>query len=206
MTNKRWMMWGGAGLLVVALAGVGLAMAHGGASAGVGASAWGFGPRGGHAAADNVSYEKTDNGYANVQVTRGNSTLLLKSVESPTPDAIRLQGRGAGIEARSENGTTVTFVFPEGATLVTHDAVESWSPAGATVTYASGEVANLVLGKNATLAQDGQTLTVTLPAQGGMHFGLLPPEGAPCPHGGPMMGGPREGGFGGPRGHGPGHR
>lgn len=109
----------------------------------------------------------------------------------------------AGFAAHSANGTTVTLVLPEGATITMHEAVDAWSPAGATVDYGNGQKANLVLGKDATLAQDGQTLTVTLAAGGHLVYGLVP-DGAYAMH--PGMGhGP---GLGmGPRGgHGFGHR
>lgn len=130
-------------------------------------------------------------------------------LEDGAGDALAIgDAPGARLDARSANGTTVTLALPAGATVALHDAVDHWSPAGATVTYADGSVANLVL-RNATVSQDGQTLTVALAAGGDLHYGLVPPEGQPCP--GPMgheMGEPRgEHGLGGPMGgHGPGRR
>lgn len=110
-----------------------------------------------------------------------------------------------GFAARSVNGTTLTIVMPEGASIATHDAVASWSPAGATVTYADGTIANLVV-KNGTLTVDGQTLVVTLDAGGAAVYGILPERG-PFGFGyGPFGGnhGPTLG-YGGHRGPG-GHR
>jgi hypothetical protein len=111
----------------------------------------------------------------------------------------------APVDARSANGTTVTLTLPSGATVVLHPAVADWSPAGATVTYADGRKADLVLSPNATVAQDGPTLTVTLGPHGAMRLALAGGHGGPCAgrgfgfgFGGPA--GARGRGFGAPRG------
>lgn len=115
----------------------------------------------------------------------------------------------AGFLATSANGTTLTIVLPAGVAITPHDAVDAWSPAGATVDYGNGQKANLVL-KNATLSVDGQTLTVTLDAGGAAAYGIVPGEGWGFGFGhhgpgmpGPGFGGPHGGmhGTGGPRGH-----
>lgn len=107
-------------------------------------------------------------------------------------DALMVQDSPRGeIRATSVNGTTVTLTLPADASVIVHDAVADWSPAGATVTYANGEKANLVLGENATLTVSGQVVTVTLGPRATLDYGLLPPPGA---HGFP--GGPHEGFFG----------
>src|SRR5436305_1820095 len=75
--------------------------------------------------------------------------------------------------------------------------------ARARVPDSRGQVANLVLGPNATISQSGQTLTITLPAHGGFAFGLAGGDGGPgSGFGGPHPGFGREGG--GPFERGPG--
>lgn len=127
-------------------------------------------------------------------------------------DDVRLMARdGPGLQVMARNGTTLKLVLPAEATITVHQAVDAWSPAGATVTYSAGASSvrlNLLLPPDATIAQDGQALTVTTvhgpvvfaPAgmgPGGPGFG-----GHGHGHGGPgpMGGGPR--GHDGPEGRG----
>lgn len=99
-------------------------------------------------------------------------------------------GPRAGFMAASRNGTTLTIVLPEGALVEVHEAVESWSPAGATIDYGNALKANIVL-DNAELSIDGQTLTVTLAEGGVARFNTIRDAGDWCA--GHAMAGP---GFG----------
>ncbi|GEM_PF-3906965 len=207
-------------LALLVLAGVGLAVAHHGASAPL---AWaksydarGF-PRGGWAGftdangtvtgrfvtfqADPAAGTITDLGSTAANASHPLVASLQLGNGSATGSAAMRRGGGyllddgagdrlavgdtplAGFQAMSRNGTTLTITLPAGATVATHDAVADWSPAGATVTYANGEKANLVLGRGSTLAASGQTLTVTLAAGSGAAFTTLP-DAAAMPHGG----------------------
>lgn len=89
----------------------------------------------------------------------------------------------AGFQATSRDGATLTITFPEGANITTHDAVPDWSPAGATIAYADGEKANLVLGRGSSLNLSGQTLTVTLGPGSHAGFSLVPEDGGFGHHG-----------------------
>ena len=131
---------------------------------------------------------------------RGHAYLL----DDGVGDRILVEdARNAGFEASSVNGTTVTITLPEGASIVTHDAVPNWSPGGATITYANGDVANLVFSKNATLVQSGQTLTVTLGPHSVASFGLVGTMGGHEGRGEGAHGrGPPSEGFGRPEGRG----
>lgn len=104
---------------------------------------------------------------------------------------------GAGIQLASANGTTLTLALPQDAQVTPHEAVDAWSPAGATITYADGKKANLALSKGATLTVENNTLTVTVPAGGhaGFHVQGANQDYALHP------GGPHHGPRGGPRGH-----
>jgi hypothetical protein len=79
--------------------------------------------------------------------------------------------------ATSVNGTTLTLVLPAGAVVTAYEAVDDWSPAGATVDYGNGQKARLVL-MNATLAVAGQTLTVAMAAGGVAMYGVVPEDGS----------------------------
>lgn len=110
----------------------------------------------------------------------------------------------AGVHATSVDGTTVTIVLAEGATVTLHEAVAKWSPAGATIEYATGQTATLVLSDGAAVTQDGSVLTVALGAGDSAHLRLTGDDvalgGGPGPHGmrpGGAHGAPR----GGPLGH-----
>lgn len=115
---------------------------------------------------------------------------------------------GHGFAARSAVANIVTLTLPAGASVVLHDAVEDWSPAGATVTYSDGTTATLVVGKTSTVAEDGGDLVVTLAAGehlayhlGPLGHGLGGAFGKIGPHHGPEgMRGDHSGG--GPRGRG----
>lgn len=90
---------------------------------------------------------------------------------------LALDAPPSGFGVRSANGTTVVLTFPSTATIVTHDAVQDWSPAGATVSYGTVQ-ADLVLGTDSTLTLSGATVTVTLAAHGILAFHLLGPHEA----------------------------
>lgn len=148
-----------------------------------------------------LTYEGDPASGALANVAR-NGTVLFERVEyAPADVKVVLGGPGVGI--RALNATTVTLTLPAGATVVVHEAVADWSPAGATVTYADGGKANLVL-RNGTLAVDGSVLTLSLEAGGGAQYGpAFARHGGfgfgPLGDHGPMHGG--RGGHGGPRGH-----
>jgi hypothetical protein len=191
------MLVAGGAAAVLALVGVGYAAAHGGG--------FGHGP-GARLAESNgtvtgrfldLSVDLATGTLSNVDATAANGTR-------PYVVALQLAGRGDNgsvtrgayvlrddardevavadapgldVAMSSPNGTTVTMTLPADAIVVTHDAVARWSPAGATVTYANGEVANLVLSPQATVTQTGQTLTLTLPAHGHASYALLHARG-----------------------------
>lgn len=188
---------GGAALLALVVAGA--AIAHGQ-----------FGTR--NETSTSATVDASTGTISSIGYQKGNATaVLLESARiaipvgaAPTNDSRRgyvvrddvgdvLAVEGPGLRAASVNGTTVTLVLPAGATVVAHDEVADWSPAGATVTYADGTKANLVLSKNATLHVDGQTLTITLGEKSGLQYHLAGPEGKPFGvHGAGMgRGGPR---------------
>ena len=221
MNSKQRLALVGAAGAVLLVAAVGLAAAHGGGmpfGRWNGASERpGFNASGDPIAGSFVtlSADAAHATFSNIDLKDANSTHpLVASVQLALPDGATAAASttrsayalsdGAGdrlavldsprgdILATSANGATVTIVLPEGATLAVHEAVAHWSPAGATVTYATGQVANVVLSPNATIAQDGQTLTIGLPAHGSLHFGLAGPErgafGFGGPHGGEFDG------------------
>ena len=180
MKNKTWMKIGGAALVVGLLVSAGVAMAHAG------------GMRPG---ATPIEYEgdAVSGSLTDVNV---NGTVLFESVDFEPADA-RLIARGPGVALRATNATAVTLVLPEDASIVVHDEVEAWSPAGATITYADGQKANLVL-KNATLEVDGATIVLELDADGAASFLLRegPPFGFGPGHGFGDHPGPRMHGHG----------
>lgn len=203
--RTRWMTIGGAVLAVALVASVGVAMAHGpgrGMSDATAASGGSF----------TYAADLANGTIRDLALVSNNTTYVLATsivlAQGDYGDALRLgKGPHAGVSAHSVNGTTLTIVLPEGATIATHDSVEKWSPAGATITYAGGQTVNVRLSEDATLALDGQTITVTLGPDSHARFGLVP-DGAPCEHGvkggAPagmgMRGPPRGGGMrGGPR-------
>lgn len=197
--KTRWTLgFGGAALLALAILGV--AAAHGGFADRSGAST--FAQQGDTVSGRSVNFsvDLATATLRNLDPVAANAShplvvsaqLVLPEGASATGDAtprgyvlsngagdqlVVRDGRGLGLATSSVNGTTVTLVFPEGATIVTHEAVASWSPAGATITYANGEVANLVLSPNATLSASGQSVQVTLPASGAMDLHLAGAEG-----------------------------
>lgn len=189
MKISRKTTFGALGLAALLLV-AGIALAHGG-------------PRGERPAnAPALAFERDGDTLRDVTLARGNeSILLLESVrlvgatdatdESKRGHVLRddagtvlhaRPGRGAHLRAFSPEGATLVLVLPEGASLVQHAAVDAWSPAGATITYADGTQANLAL-RNATLAVDGPSLTVTLGPDGSAHFGLAGEHGFAKPHG-----------------------
>jgi hypothetical protein len=117
-------------------------------------------------------------------------------------DASFLAG-GPGFTVASRNGTALKLALPADATVTLHDAVADWSPAGATISYGAVK-ASLVLPKDSTITQSGNTLTIQA-GPGPVAFHLGGPHG-PEPgfgHGGPGMRGPSGPGFGhGPEGRG----
>ncbi|MHB8606036.1 MAG: hypothetical protein ACYDCK_12360 [Thermoplasmatota archaeon] len=92
-----------------------------------------------------------------------------------TSDARLIASAGPvpGLDVVTKNATTVTIALPAGATVVTHEAVSHWSPAGATVTIGP-IVENLVASNGATMTASGNTLTITLPAEGALSLHLAP--------------------------------
>jgi len=116
-------------------------------------------------------------------------------------DDVRLMAHDAPvIEVMARNATTTTLVLPAAATIVVHQAVDDWSPAGATITNGAVKL-NLLLPPGATISQDGQTLTIQSPHGLRIMPAGMPPMGGPMGHGfgahGPGGPGPRDG-------HGPG--
>lgn len=152
MMRKTWMKIGGAAMVVALLVTAGVAVAHAGGKRGqVGAS---------------VAYEGEASSGLLTNVTR-NGAVLFERI-AYTPADVKLAPRG-GVGLRALNATTVTLTLPADATIAVHDEVEDWSPAGATITYANGEKANLVV-RNGTITVDGDVLTVALEADGGLDY------------------------------------
>lgn len=156
MIDKKWMKFGAAAFVVALLAVAGVAAAHAnGALGGKGAGARG------------VTYDGDPSSGSITNVTK-NGTLLFEAITwSPEDAQVGLRG---GAHVRALNATTVTLTLPADATVATHEAVENWSPAGATITYASGETINIRV-KNGSVAQDGGVITVSLDEGGAAMIG-----------------------------------
>jgi hypothetical protein len=107
---------------------------------------------------------------------------------------VAFASQGPGFAVMSRNGTALTLAFPADATVILHDAVADWSPAGATVTYGAVK-ASLVLPKDSTVTQAGNTLTIQAGPGvvafhlGGAHPGPMGFGGERGPHDGPRGGG-----------------
>lgn len=194
MISKTWWKIGGATALVALLVTAGVAMAHAGGRAG------------GAAASSALAYDGDPATGVLTNVNR-NGTVLFERIEF-TPADVAIHARGPGVGLRALNATTVTLTLPADATVVVHEEVPDWSPAGATITYANGEKLNVRV-HNGTLALDGSVLTLALDENGGAQLAGAGPKGD-CGKGGPGgrgHGGPgaagMPGGFGGPGGRGP---
>ena len=211
--NTKKLVIGGAALAVLALVVAGFAAAHGA-----------YGSRNGGTSPITYDVDPATGTISNVVLAKDNTTYVLAESIAlsladgatvanasgrgqtglKTSDGDVLALRGPGLMARSVNGTTITFVLPAGATITLREAVEDWSPAGATIDYGNDIKVNVRV-HNGTLSVEGQTITVTLDAGGHLDagpVGNMPGKGfgfGRGPHGeGPMLGGPR-GGHG-PRG------
>lgn len=183
------------------LSGVGLAMAHGGALGRFGGTGSAFTVTDGQLDGTYVdaTFDAATATLTDVTLTNGNaSTLLASRVSIAVPEGANMTataGRGgyrlddgqgnvahvedsprAGLRVASASGTTVTIVLPEGATVARHEEVAGWSPAGATITYADGTKASLVL-RNATLAENASTLVITVDPAGTLAYAVTPEGG-----------------------------
>ena len=176
MNRKTMMKFGGAAIAVVLLVTAGVAMAHAGG-------------RGSEMRAG-VTYDGDPASGVLTNVNR-NGSVIFERVEY-TPGDAKLDARGPGVKVRALNATTVTLTLPANATVEIHEAVEDWSPAGATVTYADGKKANLRL-HNGTLSVEGSVITLTLEAEGGAHYGLAGAKPDCGQHKMARPGGPRRG-------------
>lgn len=184
MNGKTMMKFGGAALAVVLLVTAGVAMAH----------------AGGRGARVGVSYDGDPSTGVLTNVHR-NGTVLFEKVEYAPGDA-KVDARGPGLNVRALNATTITLTLPANATIEIREAVEDWSPAGATITYEGGEKANLKV-RNGTISVEGSVITLTLEADGGAHYGPTAVKGmfGFCPEKGEKGDddGPRGAGRPGPR-------